>query len=129
MPLTTAGRNHIAQALLGEAVDAFDNTYAYLGVGDSNTAFAQAQTDLVAATNKLRNGMEATYPQRSTNELTFRALFATDEANWAWEEWAIFNAAAAGTMLNRKAESLGTKADTQSWQLTVTITVTNADEV
>lgn len=125
MPLTNAGRDHIAQALIGEAVTAFNNANAYLGVGDSSTAFAKAQTDLQAASNKLRKGMEASYPQRSGNVLDFRAIFGTSEANWAWEEHAGFNASSAGTMAWRKVDSLGTKASSQTWQLTVTVTVDN----
>jgi hypothetical protein len=126
MALTNAGRDHIATDLVGEAVTAFNNANAYLGVGDSTTAFAATQTDLQAATNKLRKAMDATYPTRATNVLTFRSTFGTSEANFAWQEWGTFNAASAGTMLNRKVESLGTKLNTQSWQLTVTLTVTAA---
>ena len=126
MGLTNAMRDYIAQSSIGEAVTAFNNANAYIGVGDSTTAFAASQTDLQAATNKLRVAMDATYPQRSTNQLTFRSTFGTSQANWAWEEWAVFNAAAAGTMYNRKVESLGTKTSAQSWQITVTLTVTAA---
>jgi hypothetical protein len=92
-------------------------------VGDSTTPFAANQTDLQAAVNKLRKGMEATYPQRTNNVLTFRAAFGTSEANFAWEEWGVFNAASSGVMLNRKVESLGTKQNTQSWEITVTLTL------
>jgi len=124
MGLTDAGVTHIAQDIIGEAVTAFDNSNAYLGVGTSSTAFNATQTDLVGA-SKFRKAMEATYPQRSTDVLTFRALYATNQANFAWEEWATFNASTAGTMLQRYVESLGTKTTAQSWQLTVDITVSN----
>jgi hypothetical protein len=123
MALTNAGRDIIAQMILGEATTDYNNANARLGVGDSATAFAVGQTDLQAAANKFRKGMDATYPQRAGNVLTFRTTYATGEANYDWNEWAVFNAAAAGTMLNRKVEALGTKANTQSWQLTVTVTV------
>ena len=126
MALTNAGRNHIATTLIGEAVTSYANANAYIGVGDSSTAFDATHTDLQAATNKLRKAMDATYPQRSTNVLTFRSTFATGDANFAWNEWAVFNASSAGTMLNRKVESLGTKVSSQSWQITVTLTVTAA---
>lgn len=129
MALTNAGRNLIADILVGTegtSPNVFDNTNAYIGVGDSVTAFDAAQTDLQAGANKLRKGMEATYPDIATNVLTFRSLFGTSEANFAWNEWAVFNAAAAGTMLNRKVESLGTKTSAQSWQITVDITVNAA---
>jgi hypothetical protein len=67
--------------------------------------------------------MDATYPQVSTNVITFRSTFATGDANFAWQEWGVFNASSAGTMLNRKVESLGTKTSAQTWQFTVTITL------
>lgn len=67
--------------------------------------------------------MDATYPQIAGNVLTFRATFATGDANFAWNEWGVFNAASAGVMLNRKVEALGTKTASQSIQLTVTVTV------
>ena len=125
MALTTAGRDFIAAAIMNDGPPTFfSNANAYLGVGDSTTAFSAAHTDLQAATNKLRKAMEATYPSRAANVLTLRSLFGTSEANFAWEEWGVFNASSAGTMLSRKVEALGTKASTQSWQLTVTITVT-----
>ena len=123
MPMTNAYRDFVAQQSIGEAVTPFDAANAHIGVGDSNAVFAATQTDLQAATNKLRKAMEAGYPSRSGNILSFRALFGTAEANFAWEEWGVFNAATAGVMMNRKAEPLGTKTSAQSWQLTVDITV------
>jgi len=125
MPLTDAGRDHLASDLIGEAVTKFDNTNAAIGVGDSTTVFAKTQTDLQAVTNKLRKGMEAGYPQRTGNQIAMRALFATTEANFAWQEWGVFNALTGGTMLTRKVESLGTKTSAQSWQFDVTLTVNN----
>lgn len=126
MALTNAGRDHIAAAINGEAPTPFDAAHAFIGAGDTATAFDAAQTDLAAPTNKLRKGMDATYPQRTGNLLTLRATFGLTEANWAWAEWAVFNAAAAGTMLSRKVEALGTKAGTQSWQITVQLSVVAA---
>lgn len=126
MGLTNAYRDYVAQKSFDGTGTLFDNTNAYIGVGDSSAAFAASQTDLQAATNKLRKGMEATYPQRAANVLTLRSLFGTGDANWAWNEWATFNHASTGTMLQRKVESLGTKTSAQSWQLTVTLTLTAA---
>jgi len=124
MPLTNVGRDHHAQTLIGEAVTAFNNANAHIGVGNGVTAFAKTDTDLVGA-SKLRKAMEATYPQRTGNVIDLRALFGTSEANFAWEEWGAFNAAAAGVMANRKVETLGTKTAAQSWQFDVTLTVNN----
>lgn len=122
MPLTNNGRDAIAAMLIGEAVTPFDNTFGYLGVGNGNTAFAAAQVDLQGA-SKLRHALDAAYPQRAGNVLTFRSLFSTVEANFAWEEWGIFNDALVGVMLSRKAETLGSKTSAQSWLLTVVVTV------
>ncbi len=126
-PLTNAGRDHFATDLVGSSVIEFDNANAHLGVGDSSTAFAKAQTDLQAGPNKFRRPMEASFPDvpSAANIITFRALFGTSEANFAWEEWGVFHALVAGVMLSRKVESLGTKTAAQSFQLTVTITVDN----
>lgn len=123
MPLTNAGRDAIASAIVADSFTAFSNANAHIGSGDSNTAFAASQTDLQASSNKLRKAMEATYPQRTDNVLTFRSLFGTSDANWDWEEWGIFNDDTAGVMLTRKAESLGSKTSAQSWLLTTTLTV------
>lgn len=122
MALTNAYRDYIT-ALTTATGTFFNNANSYIGVGDSTTAFAASQTDLVAATNKLRKAMDATYPQVSTNTITFRSTFATGDANFAWQEWGVFNASSSGTMMNRKVESLGTKTSAQSWQFTVTITI------
>jgi hypothetical protein len=122
MGLTNNGAIEIAKCAMNDSATFLNNTNAHLGVGDSNTAFAAAQTDLQAATNKLRKGMEATYPTRSSGALTLRSLFGTSEANFAWAEWATFNASTSGVMWQRKVESLGTKTNTQSWQLTATLT-------
>lgn len=128
MPITDAGRNHLVQAGIGAAVTAFNNANSYIGVGDSTTAFAAAQTDLQAATNKFRKAMDATYPSGAANVITFRSTFGTADANFAWQEWGVFNNATngSGTMLSRKVESLGTKTNTQTWQFTVTLTFTTA---
>ncbi len=126
MPLTNAGAILAAVCLMNDSATFLNSSNAHLGVGDSNTAFAAAQTDLQASSNKLRKGMEASYPTRSSGALTFRSLFGTSEANFAWNEWATFNASVAGTMFTRKVESLGTKTNAQSWQLTATVTLAAA---
>lgn len=122
MGLTNAGRDFIASAIVNDGPPTFfTNANAHIGVGNDNTAYNASQTDLLGT--DFRQGMESSYPQRSDNVLTFRALFDTGDANFAWEEWGVFNADTGGTMLNRVAESLGTKTSAQSWQMTVEITV------
>lgn len=125
MAITTAGVTQMLQAALGETPTFFTNSTSYIGVGDSTTAFSAAQTDLVAATNRLKKVMDATFPSRASLVVTFQATFATGDANFAWQEWGVFNggpAFATGTMISRKVESLGTKTSAQSWQFTVQLT-------
>ena len=123
MGLTNAYRDYVAASTVSSTPTLFNNANSYTGVGDSSVAFAATQTDLQAASNKLRKAMDSGYPTQSGNVLTFRVTFGTAEANFAWNEWAEFNASSAGTMLNRKVESLGTKTSAQSWQLTTTVTL------
>ena len=58
----------------------------YIAAGDSTAVFAPTQTDLQASSNKFYQPMDATYPLIATNVLTFRATFATGDANFAWQE-------------------------------------------
>lgn len=115
----------------GQALTFFNNAQAAIGVGDSTTAAAATQTDLQAATNKLRVAMDSTYPQHTdattsgAASIIFRSTFSTAQANWAWQEWIVANSATAGTgrALNRKVESLGTKTSSSTWTLTVTLSL------
>jgi hypothetical protein len=106
----------------------FNNANTKLGVGDSSTAAAVGQTDLQAATNKLRKAMDTSYPaiqgEQSATDRQFivRSTYASSDANYSWQEFAIFNAASGDTMLDRFVSNQGTKVSGQVWQLTVTIT-------
>jgi hypothetical protein len=126
MALTNAGTNLIASLLVGAGGTPFNNGNAYIGVGDSSTAFSATQTDLQASSNKYRQVMDVSFPTIASNVLVFQITVNTSNANFAWNEWGVFNASTSGTMLNRVVESLGTKANTQSWQFNVTITVQNS---
>lgn len=121
--LVNAGIQLMLDKLIGAAGTVFDNSNAYIGIGDSSTAAAASQTDLQAASNKVRKAMDATYPSRSGQTMTWRCTFATGEGNFAIAEAGIFNAAAAGTMLNRVVQSLGTKTSATTLQLTMTVTI------
>lgn len=122
--LVNTGLTDIGNGLITSGLATpYSNANAHIGVGDSTTAAAVAQTDLQAAVNKFRKAMDATYPTVSNGVYTFRSTFATGDANFAWQEWGVFNASTAGRMLNRAVTSLGTKTSAQSWQFTVTITI------
>ena len=126
MPLTNAGRDYLGKAIAGLATPAFNAANAFIAVGDSAAAFAVTQTDLQGAvniTNKIRKGMDSTYPQNTNNVNVYRSTFGPTEANFAWNEWAVLNASSAGTMLNRQVEYNGTKLSGQTWIFEVTLTV------
>lgn len=102
---------------------AYDNADAYLGVGDSTTAAAATQTGLQASTNKTYIGMQTGYPSVSAQTASWQSQFASGDANYAWNEFCLFNASAGGgTALNRLVSAQGTKASGQVWTLTLAIT-------
>lgn len=123
--LLNEGIQLLEDLLIGAGGTVYDNTNAYLGVGDSSTAEAATQIGLQAATNKLYKGMEATYPSRASQTVTWRSVFGDTEANWAWNEVSLSNAIGGdtGVNLNRKVPGdLGTKAS-GTWTLDLQITI------
>lgn len=125
--LMTQGANDLWTALttaagLGSG-SAYTNANSAIGVGDSTTVEAVGQTDLQAATNKVRVAMNATYPIVSTNTCQFQSTFGTGTGNFQWQEWGIFNNVSGGHMLNRKVQNNGTKASGSTWTFTVTLTL------
>jgi hypothetical protein len=122
--LLNAGINVLWTLVCSSSGTKFDNTNAYLGVGDSSTAESAAHTDLQAATNKLRKAMDATYPTYGTSQkATWKSTFGGSDANYAWNEFGVFNASTSGTMLNRKVSAQGTKTSGQTWELTLDVTL------
>ncbi|MBA7475721.1 hypothetical protein ES707_11094 [subsurface metagenome] len=119
--LLNTGIAEMWDLIIGGSANHFTNAVSQLGVGDSSTAAAAGQTDLQAATNKQYNAMEATFPSRLDQTLSFKSSFGDAEANYAWEEWVV-KQSTSGICLNRKAESLGTKAS-GTWTLEVAITL------
>lgn len=122
MPLTNIARDMLADAIIGGSAYTKFGSATYLGVGDGTTAFAATQTDL-QGTNKLRKQVDSGYPTRSANVLQWNATFGTGDANFAWQEAGVFNAASGGQMLARKVQSLGTKSSGTVWILTYQLTI------
>lgn len=102
---------------------AFSNANARIGVGDSSTAESASQTDLQAASNKTYKAMAASYPQRSGQTVTWRAVFASGDANYAWNEFCVDNGSGPAKTLNRKVSAQGTKASGQTWTVDLQITL------
>lgn len=140
--LTRQGRLRIMDRLVGTASNqALDATHIRIGVGNSNTAAADTQTDLQAAAGaanrqfNLADSAASVGTGASAGTITVVTTYATGEANFPWEEWGIDGGTADGTtvtadtnttpgLINRKVTALGTKTSAASWVFTVTITVT-----
>lgn len=134
--LMYGGASNLIECLIGNGTGTgsldltyFNNGNAHLGVGDSSSAVAATQTDLQASSNKFRKAMEATFPTHTDGTTSaaasavWKSSFSTSQANWAWNEIALFNGSSGGRMLNRKLVSLGTKTSADTWTLTLTVTV------
>lgn len=115
--LLTSGANALLNRLHGlGAVTAFDATNGRLCVGDSTTAAAAGQTDLLGA-NRTRKVFDAA-PTVSAGSSTAVTTFTTADANHAWNECGIANAASGGVLLNRTTQAFGTKTSSVQWILT-----------
>ena len=118
----------------------FSNSYAVIGVGDSTTAAANTQYDLQAGTNRLWVAMDVSYPTlpaTNSGAIVFRSTFTSAQANYSWQEFAVANdngsnvsipgstarGSSNGTMLDRVVSNQGTKASGQTWQPSLTLTI------
>ena len=120
--LLNSGINEMWDLITGVvsgALHIYDNAAGQIGVGDSATAADATQTDLQAATNKTYKGMEAGYPTSTAQKANFKSSFGSADANYVWNEWVVKQSSSA-ICLNRKVESLGTKAS-GTWTLEVEI--------
>jgi len=109
------------------------NATAALGVGNSTAAATNIQTALQAASSRqLLKALTGGFPTHTTGssaatvaDIVYKSTYGLTEANWAWQEWGLFNKA--GTtqrrMLNRKVQSLLTKTSAASATLTVTLSL------
>lgn len=129
--LINEGIQRLLDLLIAAGGVAYNNANAFIGVGDSATAEAATQTELQAATNRFYKAMNATFPSRVSQTVSWQSDFTSTEANYVWNEWSISagatTASGAGfttgtTNLNRKVASLGTKS-TGTWTLTGQVTI------
>ena len=122
--LLNDGINLLLDLLIGAGGTPYNAGNSYIGVGDSTNSAAATQDALEASSNKSFKGMESSFPSVSGQTVTWKAVWASGDGNFAWNEWTISNSNSdSGTNLNRKVAALGTKAAGSSWTLTVTITV------
>ena len=101
--------------------DATATAMTHMGVGDSATAAATAQTDLQAASNKVRVALDSTTLVTTTatlDSIQYVATFPAGTGSWSLAEAGLFNAASAGTMLSRTTFGVITKGATDSLVIT-----------
>lgn len=121
------GMNLMWELIVGAGGNAYNNANARIGIGDSATAEDEAQTGLQAATNKFWKAMAATYPQHAVDKkCTFRSVFANGEAEFAWNEVTIVNAADdTGQNMLRIVSAKGTKPAGEEWTAEIECTFAN----
>lgn len=123
--LLNNGIARLGSLLVGAGGTAYNAANSRIGVGNSSTAAAAAQTDLQGASKYFKLVSSASWTAQTG---TWAATFGSSDANFAWEEWGIDNGTADSAtvttpMLNRRVVSMGTKTAGSTWTLTVTITV------
>lgn len=129
--ITNAGWTRLMNLLTNQgATQAYDATHTRIGVGNSNTAEAYADTDLGAAAGSANRWFQLVSGAGTlgTRTLAWSATFASADGNFAWNEFGIDQGTASGNtvtapLLNHKAGiAQGTKASGQTWTATATIT-------
>ena len=119
----TTGINEIWKLVTGQSASTFTNAQATIGIGDSATAATAGQTDLQAATNKTYKAMGASYPTvPSAGAVQFQSVFATTDANYAWNEFVVRQATSV-ICIDRGVSAMGTKASGTTWTVTVTLSI------
>ncbi len=109
--------------IIGAGGTAFNNANANIGVGDGTAAALATQTGLQGS-NITYQGMEAGYPQRSGQTVTFRAVFDGAMGNHSWQEFTVANGNSdAAVNMNRRVDDQGTKASGQTWTIDLEITL------
>lgn len=119
--ILTSGKNLLLDRLFGLGGD---GAIGHIGVGDSATAAAVGQTQLLG-TNTLIQGASSG-PSRSGQTVTIASTFGTAVANFTWNEAGLFNGTSNGTskMFNRVV--IGPFAKTSAVSIVYTATVTQS---
>lgn len=122
--LLNEGISSLLTLLIGGSETPFNNTNAYIGVGDGTTEAASNQTGLLGE-NKSYAPMDATFPQVSGNTVTFRSTFGPTAGNHAWREFTVSNGNSdTAKNLNRKVETAQRfKVEPDTWVIQLQVTL------
>jgi hypothetical protein len=122
--LLNEGINQLWTILCSSGGTKFDNSNAFLAVGDDTTSENASQTGLIG-TNKFYKAVDVGYPTFGTSQkATWVCTYIGTEANFGWQEFSVANGNSnSATNLNRKVSNQGTKTSGQVWELTLEITL------
>lgn len=132
--LVNNGLDRLANLITGTGA-AFTSTQGFAGVGDSATADTVTDTALNAATNKWYQIIDgAPTVNTAHGQIAANCTLTSSNGNYAWNEWLWGIATgtitagttlpgASPTIINHKAQSLGTKVSGAVWTLQATITL------
>lgn len=122
-----SGANEMLKLITGTGGTPFSNANTYMFVGTDTTTENAAQSGIIATgSNRAYAAMESGYPVVSGRQMTFRASFGDDMANFAWNEASIVNGTGANSIsMNRKVTPLGTKV-TGTWTLQIIVSLTSS---
>lgn len=121
--LVNEGINDVWKLICGTGGTQFSNADANLIVGTGSGAEAAGDTE-ATFTSGVKKGMEAGFPTYGTSQkATWKSSYGSGDANQAWNEFGVLNAASSGDLLNRKVSAQGTKTVGQVWELSLEITL------
>jgi hypothetical protein len=123
--LLNEGINELWTLLCGTGATKFDNANAYIGVGNGATLPSDPTVTDLQGASKTYKAMDTSYPTYgSSQKATWRSTFGSGDANYAWEEITVANGSSGSAKnLNRKVQSMGTKASGSTWIATLEITL------
>lgn len=118
------GFARIWDIVMGATANVYDNSNAKLVVGNGTQAADATQTALQGDAT-FAMSMDGTYPHDggTAGRIYFKGVAGDSDANFAWEEWGVCRGSGEA-FLNRKVESLGTKASGE-WTLEVYLELGN----
>lgn len=112
----------------GAALQAYSTGNARIAVSNSTAAATASQTTMPGTV--VYRPMDTAFPSHTdgtttaARTVTFRSVFPSSVANFAWGSWGVFNTTGANRrMLNRRAQALGTKTTAAAWTFTISFTL------
>ena len=117
------GINEIWKVICGSDGAQYNNAATNLIVGTGSGAATATDTE-TTFTAGVKKTMMSGFPTYGTNQkVTFKSSYGPGDANQDWNEFGALNNAIDGKLLNRKVSSQGSKADGQTWELILEISL------